>query len=225
MISLNKFLPQISGFLNVTPAALYERQRQLVRLGILTAEKGRGPGSGVKLSADGVAALIVALLATDNLSDTNDQIRLFLDSRPLVKSAKIGAKTFGEVLAEFLLSPKKLPDLESIEVHRSMRLAQIWFMRGKKLSHTTFATPRARDFILPAIDVKASVGKNTLFSVSLALTTALGNQEKERRPRAIRRAAKALASSTQSKTEPEPAPEPPRHGRHSMSREQKAMEV
>jgi hypothetical protein len=178
MISLNKFLPQISGFLNTTPAALYERQRQLVRLGILRAEKGRGPGSGVKLSADGVAALLVALLVTDNLSDTNDQIRLFLDSRPLVKSAKIGAKTFGEVLAEFLLSPQKLPDLEFIEVHRSIRLAQIWFMRGKKYSHTIFATPRARDFILPGgIDVKASVGKNTLFSISLALTAALGNQE------------------------------------------------
>jgi hypothetical protein len=192
MISLNKFLPQISGFLNTTPAALYERQRQLVRLGILTAEKGHGPGSGVKLSADGVAALLIALLATDNLSDTNDQIRLFLDSRPndqirlfldsrpLVKSAKIGAKTFREVLAAFLLSPKKMPDLEFIEVHRSMLLAQIWFMRGKKFSHTTFATPRPRDFVLPGgIDVKASIGKNTLFSVSLALTAALGNQIKE----------------------------------------------
>jgi hypothetical protein len=178
MISLNKFLPQISGFLGTTPAALYERQRQLVRLGILTAEKkGHGPGSGVKLSADGVAALLVALLATDNLSDTNDQIRLFLDSRPLVKSAKIGAKTFGEVLAAFLLSPKKLPDLEFIEVHRSMLLAQIWFMRGKTFSHTIFATPRPRDVVLPGIDVKASVGKNTLFSVSLALTDALKIKE------------------------------------------------
>jgi hypothetical protein len=181
MKSLKSFLPQISGFLGTTPAALYERQRQLVRLGILTPEKGHGPGSGVKLSADSVAALLVALLATDNLSDTDDRILRLLASKPLVKSAKTDAKTFWEELCVLLLSPQKLQSLAFIEVDRNMLLARAWFLRRKKLvGGPLFATSRSREVGSSGIDVRASIGsKHALLPISLALIDALGIQLKE----------------------------------------------
>jgi hypothetical protein len=179
MISLHKFLPQISGFLSTTPAALYERQRQLVRLGILTAEKGRGPGSGVELSAESLAALLVALLATDNLSDTDGRILLLLSSKPVdkVKFAKTGGATFWEALAALLLSPQKVKDLAFIMVDRNMLLANIMFTRGKKTSGTLFATDLPRNVVLPGIAVSATIDKSNLLPVSLALTDALKIKE------------------------------------------------
>lgn len=181
MKSLKSFLPQISGFLGTTPAALYERQRQLVRLGILTAEKGHGPGSGVKLSADGVAALLVALLVTDNLSDTDDRILRLLAAKPVLKSAT-DAKTFWEELCVLLLSPQKLQSLEFIEVDRNMLLARAWYLKkGKKpVEGPLFAPSRPRGVGPSGIDVRAFIGsKHALLPISLALTAALGNQIKE----------------------------------------------
>jgi hypothetical protein len=118
----------------------------------LTAEEGHGPGSGVKLSADALAALLAALLATDNLSDTDDRILLLLAAKPVLKSAT-DAKTFWEALSVLLLSPQKLQWLEFIEVDRNMLLARAWFLRGKKLvGGPLFATSRSRDVGLSGID-------------------------------------------------------------------------
>jgi hypothetical protein len=69
MISLKTFLPILSAMIGTTPAVLYERQRALVRLGLLHAVEGRGPGSGVHLSARSLATLIIAYAAADSLAD------------------------------------------------------------------------------------------------------------------------------------------------------------
>ena len=76
MISLKSFIPLACPHLEVSPAALYERQRALVRLGVLHGKEGKGRGSGVRLSADAVAALLASLLATDSLSEVADTIPL-----------------------------------------------------------------------------------------------------------------------------------------------------
>jgi hypothetical protein len=97
MVSLKSFLPRISGHLRVSPAALYERQRALVRLGILRGEEGRGPGSGVKLSADALAAMLASLLLTDNLSEVDERVGVLLKAR----SSKVRT-TFGKALSDIL---------------------------------------------------------------------------------------------------------------------------
>jgi hypothetical protein len=178
MKSLKSFLPQISGFLSTTPAALYERQRQLVRLGILTAEEGHGPGSGVKLSADGVAALLVALLATDNLSDTDDRVRLLLNSRPSskAKSAKTDAKTFRQAVATLLSSPQNLRNFRSIVVVRHLRSGGIYFSGNVWTWFEPTPSPGAYS---AAIITTVEMRRDVLLPVSLALTAALGNQIKE----------------------------------------------
>jgi len=111
MASLKSFLPRMSGILRVSPATLYERQRALTRLGILKGEEGRGPGSGVHLSADTLAALIASLLATDNLSEVDLRVDYLLRAHAVGSGgccAVTHAKTFGAALSRILSSPDEL---------------------------------------------------------------------------------------------------------------------
>src|SRR5258708_17461156 len=77
MFGLKWFIPLLSEFLHLSPAALYGRQRELVRAKLLASTKGYRPGSGVRLSPDAVAMLLIAALATDNVSDVKDEAPIF----------------------------------------------------------------------------------------------------------------------------------------------------
>jgi hypothetical protein len=80
---LKTYLPRLAEIVGSTPASLYERQRALTRLGLLTAQPGRGPGSGIKLSADSVAVMVISLLATENLSDVDGRLVRLCNARVL----------------------------------------------------------------------------------------------------------------------------------------------
>jgi hypothetical protein len=73
MASLKSFLYGMAPILGLTGAALYERQRVLTTLGVLEAAPGRGPGSGVPLTEDNIAAVIISVLAAENLSDVDQR--------------------------------------------------------------------------------------------------------------------------------------------------------
>jgi hypothetical protein len=66
----------------MTGATLYERQRVLTTLGVLEATPGRGPGSGVPLTPDAVAAVIISLLATDSLSEVDQRVVALCNAVP-----------------------------------------------------------------------------------------------------------------------------------------------
>ena len=74
-VSLKSLIPLLAQTLETTPAALYERQRALVRAGLIAAEPGRGPGSGVRATPHSVAMLLLSLLATGSLSETEKQTK------------------------------------------------------------------------------------------------------------------------------------------------------
>jgi hypothetical protein len=74
MAGLKTFLGRLSPLLGVTPAALYERQRVLVDIGLIKTRGGRGPGSGVPFTAENVAALVISILATDSLSEIDERV-------------------------------------------------------------------------------------------------------------------------------------------------------
>jgi hypothetical protein len=82
MASLKSFLYGLAPLLDMTGAALYERQRALTALGALDATPGRGPGSGVPLSADNVAAVIISVLAAENLSEVDKTVVDLMKARP-----------------------------------------------------------------------------------------------------------------------------------------------
>lgn len=82
MAGLKSYLYGAAPLLGLTPAALYERQRALVALGALKATAGRGPGSGVPLTAENAAAILISVLAADNLADVDDRVLHLMQARP-----------------------------------------------------------------------------------------------------------------------------------------------
>src|SRR4026208_2522364 len=95
--SLKSLIPSLAKTFRVSPAALYERQRALVRCGLLKTKPGRGPGSGVRATPESIALLLISLLATDSLSQVEARtpalakLRSTSDQCPLT-----GQKTFGK---------------------------------------------------------------------------------------------------------------------------------
>jgi hypothetical protein len=82
MAGLKTFLGRLSPMLGVTPAALYERQRVLVDIGLIKPRAGRGPGSGVAFTAENLAALVISILATDSLSEIDQRVVDLCNAQP-----------------------------------------------------------------------------------------------------------------------------------------------
>ena len=75
-LSLKSLIRDVSAFTGMSEAAVYERQRALVRAGLLKTKRGRGPGSGVRGTPKLVALSLISLLATGNLSDAGISTRI-----------------------------------------------------------------------------------------------------------------------------------------------------
>jgi hypothetical protein len=108
MASLKAFLPQLAKIVGKTADELYSRQRALTQIGVLKATEGRGPGSGVPLSGDAVAAIIIALMAADNLQQTTAmRVRRTCHAPPPKGGATgrlSGAANFQAAVARILLA-------------------------------------------------------------------------------------------------------------------------
>jgi hypothetical protein len=132
MSGLKSFLHAISPIIGVSPAALYERQRALVKLGLLSVAPGRGPGSGVPLSADNVAAMIICVLATDGLSEVDQRVVELCNAPPDISTAlsrihwtKSGKPTFRSEIAR-LLAGEKIQSGSTPRLYRGIRVSRCW---------------------------------------------------------------------------------------------------
>lgn len=93
--SLKSLIPSLAHELKFSEAALYERQRALVRAGLLHSSGGRGPGSGVRATTDAIALLLISLLATDSLSETADRTKALANLKSVTGRCPLtGKKTF-----------------------------------------------------------------------------------------------------------------------------------
>src|SRR5215831_16224295 len=81
MPSIKSYIPGLARIVGLTPDALYERQRSLVRAGHLEHE-GQGPGRGVQATADSVALLLTSVLATDRLNAAQTRVEGLISARP-----------------------------------------------------------------------------------------------------------------------------------------------
>jgi len=145
MASLTSILPKIAPTLGLTPGALYERQRNLVRMRLLPTPKGRGRGSGAEATPENVALLLIAVLASDNQSDVEGVQRLafasYIDKRRN-RCSLTGKQNFRDAMAH-LLSHDDAASHAYIEVSRLEPCAVIFFptafVRGirdlEKISH------------------------------------------------------------------------------------------
>lgn len=155
MNSLKAFIPLLSDALQLTPDVLYEKQRALVRAGLLKNSKGRGPGSGVRLTPDAVAMLLIAVLATDSLSEVEKAARLLAKAKRDSSSSDTkpetlgGAETFKAALINMLSSDEIAAEATVVRVHRGDGWACFFdgtpdggtmadFFAGKKPSSTSF---------------------------------------------------------------------------------------
>jgi len=86
MASLKSFLQGVAPILGVSLATLYERQRALVRLGVLPPSTGAGPGSGVPFTAENFAPILISLLASDSLSDVDQSMVALFKAKPEIPS-------------------------------------------------------------------------------------------------------------------------------------------
>ena len=127
MASLKTYTPKLAQLLKTTPATLYERQRALVRAGLLDQGRGRGPGSGVKATASSVALLLIASMATENLSETEVRTREIL-------STKRNNLSFYDAIVQIIRSKKLADRVNQITISRSSPRADIMLKVSKGLS-------------------------------------------------------------------------------------------
>lgn len=149
MIGLKTFIPALAAVLGVSELALYERQRSLVRDGLLTKTEGQGPGSGVRFTSEAVATLLIAILTTSSLKKTSEEMPLWLnaksDRRDTDRKAIFdlgGATTFRAAMVHALTSDEKVA---IVRVYRADGFAafisghsQLTFKSKKKPSTTAF---------------------------------------------------------------------------------------
>jgi hypothetical protein len=81
-LSLKGYSIDLADYLGITPLAVYERQRALVRLGVLPLE-GKGPNRGVRAAPSAVAAVLIAALFAENLSEIDDRVVRLLNAKPM----------------------------------------------------------------------------------------------------------------------------------------------
>jgi hypothetical protein len=132
-LSLKRLITHVTALTGQSEAAVYERQRALVRAGLLKTERGRGPGSGVRGTPESMALLLISLLATGNLSEAGDSTRIFADLKnkdgfcPLT-----GKRTFAEAVTAILASKELAQRVIAINVSQEIRETQIAYRDPSK---------------------------------------------------------------------------------------------
>ncbi len=154
---LKGYIPSLARLVELSPAALYERQRALVRAGLLAAESGRGPGSGVRTTAGSVALLLISVMATESLSEAADRTREIAEARPNGgrRCPLTRMTNFKDALAAILVQKALSRKPTEIVVSRTQQKAVIKFHQGESV----FLGTAAKDL---GIRVEATLDQNTL---------------------------------------------------------------
>lgn len=136
MASLKSFLPILSRHTGLSVTALYERQRALVRLGLLPAPTKTGRNSGGAMATPGnVGVMVLSVLVTDRLSEMDERILDFLMLRAYPYTIYgnhrpghcplTGERTLYRAL-QSILSQKTFASMAEISVDRRRRLVHLW---------------------------------------------------------------------------------------------------
>lgn len=172
MISLKAFAPILADALGLTPAAVYERQRALVRADILPTPTGRGRGNGLPATPEYVAILVIAALATDNLSEIDNRVSELANARfdaRLEKACLLTGKlTFKDALTAILTADTMARDV-SVAVSRLSLTASVFYYRGRR-RHLDLSNFGREKFPQPAgMEVEAKLSSKVMRSIWSAL--------------------------------------------------------
>ena len=147
---------------------MYERQRALVRSGLLQVESGNASGSGVRLTAESLAILLVALLATDNISRIIEFTRIFANLKSIAGRCPFtGQATFITALSTILGSTDLSNSCRGVLVSRTRPSGCIFYEKEKNPIGSLFSLggrkPRPKPF---GMGVDASLHGATLREVA-----------------------------------------------------------
>ncbi|MBR0871395.1 hypothetical protein JQ633_13590 [Bradyrhizobium tropiciagri] len=143
MFSLKSYAPTLAHYLKLSPNALYERQRALIRSGLLVTIQGRGPGSGVKVSVPSVALLILSVLGTESLAEIDPVVRQLGTARANEKSCPLtGSIEFGQALEIVLAQTSTARRIAWIKVVRPAQRVELVFSSAnrKRTESSSFGT-------------------------------------------------------------------------------------
>ena len=172
-LGLKWFIPQISEELGLTPDALYSRQRELVRAGLLKHIGLRGPGSGVRLTPENVAILLIAVLASDNVSEIIRPTRKLANAKRKGRGSSLGgAATFKTALVNALSDQSINDQISSVTVHRQDGNSDFHLRNGVKSMRRLSGD---KEIFREGILVSANIGLETLY---LKLRSALEAKDK-----------------------------------------------
>lgn len=150
----------LANELNMTPHSLYERQRALMRAGLIKGKEGWGPGSGVRATPHAVAMLLIAVLAADSLSEVVESTKRYAWLRAEKGVCPItGKKTFGSTLVAILASPALAAKAHTITVDRGGHLgpsAHIDWITDRELG--SWFTNRESMRLGGKLHIRASLG-------------------------------------------------------------------
>jgi hypothetical protein len=128
MASLKSFFPVLGPIIGMSADELYNRQRALVAAGALQTLHGRGPGSGIHLSEDSVAILLIGLLSVRSLAETDHRIKWICDATYVpsyfTKERDLSAKfpTFRDAVSASLSDRLRNVDLISVSTWASAKI-------------------------------------------------------------------------------------------------------
>ena len=163
MPSLKGYTPIFASILGMSAAALYERQRALVREGLLNANEGRGPGSGVRATAPGIALLILSVLASDRLTESVERTRILAESELAGIPDNFeyaGLKTLLDFITYILTQKAASIRVSQITVSRTSDFAEITYSDDN--GNTQFVEFRGPAWQEPAISISASMNRTPL---------------------------------------------------------------
>jgi hypothetical protein len=176
MISLKAFTPMLAGALGMTPAAMYERQRALIRANVLPAPVGRGRGHGLPANAETVAWMIIAAMVTDNLSDTDDRVQKLANAnfREVVRRERTGCgltrkRIFRDALVAILNSDELAAAVFKVRVARYDLTASIHFEFGTRGSIRSSSFGGERNWSPKHLVVESSLSGEVLRTVGKSL--------------------------------------------------------
>jgi len=181
MTSLKAFTPFLAQQLVVTPATLYERQRVLIPAGLLKAVKGRGPGTGVRLTGGSVSMLLVSIMASDLLKESGEITGRFARLVPETgKCIVSGRKSLLDALSAVLTSTELAGTFGDLLIERNGIGAVLWDAQNK--NGTNFLE---RNFKQPILGLNTSVRmpKRVLNNIAREMIKALDRNSEERRSR------------------------------------------
>jgi hypothetical protein len=162
--SLKGYTPALARLLGTTPAALYERQRALVRAGLLDVGDGRGPGSGVRSTPASVAMLLIGVLAADGLAGAESRAATIAGAKPDGGECcpLTRRRTFAEALSYLLAATGAAACVNEITISRTADRATIKFDNHDGAGISQFLGENSRE---PGIRVTATLTHSLLMSI------------------------------------------------------------